>query len=80
MIPIKFKGQNVTFAENQPEYIPLPAHRDKKGLVTTCWEFSAKERIRVLFGAKLFWQHLTFGSPLQPVKPTIGINPIRKEE
>jgi hypothetical protein len=31
MKPIKFKEANVTFAENQPEYIPLPAWniRDK---------------------------------------------------
>ena len=76
MKAITFEGQNVTFAENQPEYIPLPTYRDKDGTVTTCWQFSLVERIRIFFGAKLFWQHLTFNQPLQPVKPTVGTNPI----
>jgi len=33
---IKFKGQNCTFAENQPEYIPLPAYRDNEGIIISC--------------------------------------------
>jgi len=76
MIPIEFKGQNVVFAKDQPEYIPLPAHRDSEGVVTTCWKFSFKERLRVLLGAKLYWQHLTFNQPLQPVKPIVGDCPL----
>jgi hypothetical protein len=71
MKAIKFKGQNVTYAENQPEYIPLPAYKDEEGIVTTCWRFSFIERVRILFGAKLFWRQMTFHSPLQPVKPSI---------
>ncbi len=76
MKPIKFKEANVTFAENQPEYIPLPAHKanDNCGTVTTCWNFTLRERIKVLLGAKLYWQQLTFNHPLQPVKPIIGNN------
>jgi hypothetical protein len=76
MIPVKFKGQNKTYAENQPEYIPLPVHEDKDGTVTSCWQFSFIERLKILFGAKLFWQQLTFKRPLQPVKPSIGNNPV----
>lgn len=77
MIPVKFNGQNMTFAENQPEYIPLPAHRDKEGMVTTCWNLSFWERVKVLFGAKLWWQQLTFNTPIQPVKPSVGTNPLK---
>ena len=72
MEPTKFNGQNVVYAENQPEYIPLPAHKDAEGTVTTCWRFSVKDRIRVLFGARLYWKQMTFNAPLQPVMPSIG--------
>lgn len=78
MKPIKFPEQNTIIAEDQPEYIPLPAHVDPAsfGTVTSCWQFSLWERIRVFFGAKLYWQQLTWNQPLQPVKPTIGHFPI----
>lgn len=32
MTPIKFKEQNVTFAESQPEYMPLPAFKNDSPL------------------------------------------------
>ena len=76
---IKFKGQNCTFAENQPEYIPLPAHRDNEGIIISCWQFTFREKLKVLFGGKLYWQQLSFNSPLQPVMPVIGRNPARLE-
>jgi hypothetical protein len=75
MKPVKFNGQNIIFAENQPEYIPLPAYKDINGVVTTCWDFSLIERFKILFGANLYWQQLTFNHQLQPVKPSIGVNP-----
>jgi hypothetical protein len=49
MKPVKFRGQNCTFAENQPEYIPLPAHRDDDGTITSCWNFSFWERVKILW-------------------------------
>ena len=78
MIATKFKEQNVVYAENQPEYIPLPVHKDSEGIVTSCWKFSFMERLKVLFGARLYWQQLTFNTPLQPVSPSVGISPINK--
>jgi hypothetical protein len=79
MKPKEFKEQNTTYAKDQPEYIHLPACRlgDEFGTVVTCWEFSFLERLKIIFGAKLWWQQLTFRTPLQPVKPTIGNNPIQ---
>lgn len=68
MKAIKFKGMNVTFAENQPEYIPLPAHKDKEGIVTTCWKMSWLERFVHLFTGKIFIQTMTFNQPIQPLK------------
>jgi hypothetical protein len=73
--PIKFKGYNVIYAENQPEYIPLLVYKDFKGTVTSCWQFTLLEKLKILFGAKLYWSQMTFNQPLQPVMPSIEKNP-----
>jgi hypothetical protein len=72
MKPIKFNGYNVIYAENQPEYIPLPVYKDSEGTVTSCWEFTFLERLKILFGAKLYWSQMTFNQPLQSVKPNVA--------
>lgn len=74
MEPVRFKQANVTYAESQPEYIPLPAHRNKAGVVTSCWKFTWRERIRILFGARLYWSQMTFNQPLQPVQPGLDFS------
>lgn len=68
MKPVKFPEVNVTFAENQPEYMPLPAFRNKSeyGEVVTCWDLSFKERLRVLFRGKIWLSMMTFNKPLTP--------------
>ena len=69
MTPIKFPGSNVVFAEDQPQYNPLPAHRDRddlEGTLTVCWKLSWRERLIVLFTGKLWHQVMTFNQPLQP--------------
>ena len=73
MKPVKFKEQNVTFAENQPEYIPLPAHKvdEPEGRVISCWQLSFKERIKMLFSGKLWVTLLSFNKPLTPSNFTV---------
>ena len=71
MKPIEFLGCNCVYAKDQPEYIPLPAHKSKEGEVTTCWKLSLKERLTVLFKGKLYLSVLTFNKPLQPLKLTV---------
>lgn len=69
MKPITFKEQNVVYAENQPEYLPLPAHvspMDPQGPVISCWNLSFKERLRVLFTGRIWLLLLSFGKPLTP--------------
>ena len=68
MEPKKFKEVNVTFAENQPEYIPLPAFRNDspQGEVITCWDLSFKERLRILFKGEIWLSLWTFNKPLTP--------------
>lgn len=71
MKPVGFFQQTVVYAKDQPEYIPLPAHKTKDGHVTSCWTFTLKERLRILFGAKVYWTQMTFNRPLQPVRPSL---------
>ena len=69
MKPIDFKERNVIFAENQPEYQPLPAFRDvnsEDGIIVTCWELSIFERLRLLFSGQLWLSMMTFNKPVTP--------------
>lgn len=69
MTPITFKEANITFAKNQKEYIPLPAHRTETNehTVTSCWKLSFKEAVRLLFTRKIWHGQMTFDNALQPV-------------
>jgi len=71
MSPITFAGCNVTFAEDQPEYLPLPARREKDGRVITCWAMTWRERLSVLLRGRLYILMLTGGGPLQPILPAV---------
>lgn len=70
MIPTSFPEQNVVFAENQPQYQPLPAHRTEDGEVISCWKLTWRERITLLLTGRLWLRQLTFNLPLQPQLPT----------
>ena len=65
-----FALEVTTFAKDQPEYNPLPSHRQPDGTVTTRWSLTWKERFLVAIGGSLWLQVLTFNRPLQPVKLT----------
>ena len=72
MKPIKFSEQNTVFAENQPEYLPLPACLTEGGEVISCWKLSVWERIRILLFGRLWLRQLTFNNPLQPQLPQVN--------
>jgi hypothetical protein len=57
----------VTYAEGQPEYQPLPAHRSPDGTVLTRWKLSFRERLSVLFRGDLYLFVSTYNKPLQPL-------------
>jgi hypothetical protein len=66
---INFSEQTVIIARDQPEYLPLPAHRfkyDREGRIACCWSMTFRERLYVLWTGRLWHQVLTFGHPLQP--------------
>jgi hypothetical protein len=72
MTPKKFPEANVTFATDQPEYIPLPAfvNESHEGEVISCWSLSFKERLRILFKGEVWISQMTFNKPLTPILPT----------
>ena len=71
MKPIETKSTNCVYAKDQPQYLQLPVHKTEDGMVTSCWQFSFRERLRVLFTGKLFVSQLTFNLPLQPIRPSV---------
>ena len=71
MKPIEFPEQNCVIAKDQKPYLPLPAHRTEDGKIISCWRFTFWERIKMLFGNKLWIWNWTFNSPLQPQCPTL---------
>jgi len=73
---IKFSDCNCVYAEHQPEYLPLPAHKDEEGIVTSCWRPSFIERLKILVFGRIYLQVLTFNKPLQPLKMAVN-NPIK---
>lgn len=70
MRPTSFKEQNVVFAKNQKQYLPLPAFKNdsQSGEVISCWKLSFKERLTLLFRGKLWVIVLTFNNRLQPMQ------------
>jgi hypothetical protein len=72
MKAIYFDEYNVIFAENQKEYVPVPACSQKNGLVTFCLELN-KEEISFIknLGAVVLEVH-TFGNPVQPIRILTG--------
>lgn len=74
MIPIDPEIESlrlVTYAENQPEYQPLPARVDGNGVIVTCWKLTWRERLTALFRGTFFLTVMTFRNPLQPIRMSI---------
>lgn len=67
MKPVEFKGQNVVFGQDQPEYQPLPALRMPDGEVITCWEMTDEQLQEVIRTKRVYLKQTTFNGPLQPV-------------
>lgn len=66
MKAIDFPESNSVYAKKQPEYLDLPTFKSPDGIVTSCYTLTWKERLQVLFGAKIWLSLMTFNKPLQP--------------
>lgn len=62
----------VTYAADQPEYLPLPALRTPDGRVTSCWKPNPGELALLNNGVGIFLTLHTFNGPLQPIMLTVG--------
>lgn len=70
MKPTPFPEQNIVWAEDQPEYLPLPAYTDERYTVS-CWALTWRERVQLLFTGRLWLLQLNYGRPLQPQRPSV---------
>lgn len=83
MTPTEFDGQTLVIAKDQPEYLPLPAHRDADdpmGCVTCCWKLGWRERLKLLVTGRLWHEIMTFNLPLQPQRLTVDKPNLRRFE
>jgi len=68
----------VTYAKNQPEYIPLPVLRSPQGTVTSRWHMTWKERFVAFITGDVYLSQLTFNTPLQPVRLQVTLPTIEE--
>lgn len=91
MRPVKFRAESVpgvtftgkTYAEHQPDYLPLPVLRvdeDQYGTVISCWQLSWRERWRVFRTGRMFVSVMSFDKPLQPIRPATTFHEYFEEE
>lgn len=66
MKAIEFNEQNVKIAENQEEYLTLPAHVTENGDVYCCMELNEKDIEMIKKNGKIWLNFKTFGKSLQP--------------
>lgn len=68
MILRKFAEMNCMIAEEQPEYIAMPAYRagDVRGSLICCWELSLAELSELIRTRKIWHTIQTFNNSLQP--------------
>jgi hypothetical protein len=66
--------RRAVYAEDQPEYLPLPVLKSSSstGEVISRWQLSWRERLAILCGRDLFLVLATFHKPLQPIRLIVG--------
>ena len=69
--PRPVEAQSVVFAKDQPEYLQLPANANEI-YVESKWQFSWRERLLILLRGTLYLTVMTFGEPLQPIRPSVS--------
>ena len=64
----EFQSQEIVYAKDQPEYTPLPVHRNKRGVVLSRWKLTQQEREAIAAGGDILLSVYTFNQPLQPIR------------
>lgn len=70
----------VVYAENQPEYNPLPSIKQSDGCVVTRWSMTWRERLKVLLTGSVYLEVLTFNQPLQPLKMSVDAPQVESQQ
>lgn len=72
VLPHSPQFEEVILAKDQPEYLPLPVavihYQDGVTSMISSYELTWRERLRILFTGRVWWEQLTFGRQLQPQK------------
>jgi hypothetical protein len=63
---VDFPEAHVVIAENQTEYLPMPAYIYDDQVLVCCWKLSLRERLSLLFHGEIWHSVWTFGKHLQP--------------
>jgi hypothetical protein len=66
MKPIEFSLMTSKVAENQEEYMTLPAFQDDTYTIS-CWKLTWSERFRLFLGFPLWVLTMNFGKAVQPI-------------
>jgi hypothetical protein len=61
-------SDEIIYAKDQPEYLPLPAVKLEDGTILTRWELSEEEKRLILEQGYIYLEVLTFNRPLQPLR------------
>lgn len=64
--------ESVRYAEDHPDYLPLPSLRTPDGRVVTQWRLEPREVELLRSGEPVTLVLRTFNQPLQPVILTVG--------
>ena len=69
---LPFGTTRVVYAEDQPQYKPLPSLRTPDGRVVSQWRPTAEELAALNRGQPITLVNHTYNDPLQPILLTVG--------
>ena len=72
MKALEFKEQNLVYAKGQPQYLPLPCHRQADGTATFGFELDFTELIKITRSKEIHLTILAFFTPIQPMRISIN--------
>ena len=71
MKAVEFEGSNCIYAEDQEEYLNLPAFKNNAGDVLSCWEPNDEELETINKTKRVYLFQKTFNQALQPACLTV---------
>jgi hypothetical protein len=63
----ELQPEEIVYAKDQPEYLPLPVLRSPQGVVLSRWKLSDQDRAAIAAGADILLSIWTFNRPLSPL-------------